>query len=57
MFVHPIVYEFGIRFLYFDGLKILKQMIGQKKKFSNLPAVMEELKNFSIAPVNIPASI
>ena len=32
MFMHPLMYEFGIRFLYFDGLKILKHMIGKGKK-------------------------
>lgn len=32
MFMHPLVYEFGIRFLYFDGLKILKHMIGERKE-------------------------
>lgn len=32
MFMHPLMYEFGIRFLYFDGLKILKHMIGEKKE-------------------------
>lgn len=30
--MHPLMYEFGIRFLYFDGLKILKHIIGKKKK-------------------------
>jgi SAM-dependent methyltransferase len=32
MFMHPLMYEFGIRFLYFDGLKILKHMIGKQKE-------------------------
>ncbi|MCK5055472.1 MAG: class I SAM-dependent methyltransferase [Candidatus Aminicenantes bacterium] len=32
MFMHPLMYEFGVRFLYFDGLKILKPIIGEEKE-------------------------
>ena len=28
---YPALYDFGIRFLYFDGLKIVKDIIGKKK--------------------------
>jgi SAM-dependent methyltransferase len=28
---YPMLYDWGIRFLYFDGLKILKSIIGRKK--------------------------
>lgn len=28
---YPLLYDLGIRFLYFDGLKILKDIIGKKK--------------------------
>ncbi len=32
MFMHPFIYEFGIRFLYIDGLKLLRDMVGRKKE-------------------------
>jgi SAM-dependent methyltransferase len=32
MFVHPYFYDTFIRILYFDGLKILKKIVGVKKK-------------------------
>lgn len=31
MYVHPAIYEFGIQFLYWGGLKKLKQMFGEEK--------------------------
>ena len=31
-YMHPFLYEFGIRFLYFDGLSILKDIIGKQKE-------------------------
>ncbi len=32
MYLHPLIYECGIHLLYFDGLKILKPIIGEKKE-------------------------
>jgi SAM-dependent methyltransferase len=31
MYKHPLLYDFGIRFLYFDGMRIVKKLIGEKK--------------------------
>jgi len=31
VYIHPRIYDFAIRFLYFDGLKIVKNLIGGKK--------------------------
>lgn len=31
VYIHPRIYDFAIRFLYFDGLKIVKKLIGEEK--------------------------
>lgn len=31
VYIHPRIYDFAIRFLYLDGLKIVKKLIGEKK--------------------------
>jgi SAM-dependent methyltransferase len=46
MFVHPYFYDTFIRILYFDGLKILKKLVGMKKNVFEAGCGYGRLQNY-----------
>ena len=43
---YPLLYDWGIRFIYFDGLKILKNMVGPRKSVFEPACGYGRMKNY-----------